>query len=914
MRFTCRLKRVVPALLAYLAVSSGVLYLFFWSELEEIRKGSRWLRSVSMKRRNADHRRIVFPEIPQALPPSDRRISSVSCSFSSRTCFVQNLYFFNGEFHAYVGEKAKVDEIRNFKAYTGIGFGTSFVEVKVVDSSKDVNIVNASGKSTGASSAGNLTAQVASASNSLPRHSGMTIPLYVHPKMPPEADQLPPDLGHHFEPVAFFSVLWKNLFRTIYAGIGSWLTMIEYKVFFPDHHRLTLIDKNPKPSDFVHTLEAVSPYPVRWLEDLSPGLYKAAVFGISRNVLVAELDLELKSEGRFEKRALAFRAFCDKLKNNLLQKKALKEYKSSQLPQAGRSQRSSTRPRVTLVLRTGKTRRVLNEKDIIAALKTLPIDLAVHQFDGLALEEQLAIIDETDVLVSMHGAALTHLLFLRPETYLVELFPYAFRKIIYQNLAKIMKVKYACWQNTKEIDTVFNWASVEANRYTDVSKGFITRQFIDWRNMDSKNYWRNQDTYVDSTEFGHVISSVLADMKGPAHNKFLIYQPWEQFNNQVLGLKSACATAKILNRTLVLPRVGYRYEVLDDIEEYPVAGYMWKPFERYFDLASALRYPCSTITFDNFLSLRAGRSIGTLRYHHLGNQTSQKQFIAYYKQEVRIPFDTVVWDKVYYQLSKRDILRVHGGDSSEVLALGTMFWYHDFGMKQTYPLDHFYNFMKDPIYRGITAALDVHQRYIRMADYLMETRIRNGTHRFVASIHWRRGDYFQKCEGVKRDWEQKLGREVQWTDREVQRCWQNPSTIINALNKLVPNVKKRDVIFVATNSNSWQDWNELVKLATRAGWKTVVSQQQLVPWSGGNKNVSTLEIMLDEKRRARKVVPKEWRIGLDEVQSQMDPIDLLILDQQLCMKADIFVGNLYSSASRRIIEGRILAGKSWNVF
>ncbi|KAI8814387.1 hypothetical protein BJ742DRAFT_261793 [Cladochytrium replicatum] len=47
------------------------------------------------------------------------------------------------------------------------------------------------------------------------------------------------------------------------------------RVFFPGHHRLTLIDKNAKPTDFFHTLEAVSHYPVRWLEDLSPGLYNA---------------------------------------------------------------------------------------------------------------------------------------------------------------------------------------------------------------------------------------------------------------------------------------------------------------------------------------------------------------------------------------------------------------------------------------------------------------------------------------------------------------------------------------------------------------------------------------------------------------------------------------------------------------
>ncbi|KAI8814388.1 hypothetical protein BJ742DRAFT_766189 [Cladochytrium replicatum] len=271
-------------------------------------------------------------------------------------------------------------------------------------------------------------------------------------------------------------------------------------------------------------------------------------------------------------------------------------------------------------------------------------------------------------------------------------------------------------------------------------------------------------------------------MKDPAQNKFLIYQPREPVQ-QVLGITSACATLKILNCTLVLPRVGYRDELLDDVEEYPVAGYMWKPFERYFDPAAAPCYPCSTITLDNFLSLRAARSLGTL------------------------------WTR----------------------------------------------------FTGVSpAALDEHQRYIRVADYLMETRIRNLFGAKVGSG--------SAVDGSR-------SAEVLAASVHDHQC----------PDKQISNVKKRDVIFVATNSNRRLNWQELVRLAIRARWKTVVNQQQLVPWSGGNNNISTLEIMLDEKRTARKLVPKEWRIGLDEVQSQMGPIYLLILDQHLFRKADAFM-------------------------
>jgi hypothetical protein len=40
--------------------------------------------------------------------------------------------------------------------------------------------------------------------------------------------------------------------------------------------------------------------------------------------------------------------------------------------------------------------------------------------------------------------------------------------------------------------------------------------------------------------------------------KFLLFMPWEQLNNQFIAFKSVCAVAAILNRTLVLPHVGFR--------------------------------------------------------------------------------------------------------------------------------------------------------------------------------------------------------------------------------------------------------------------------------------------------------------------------------------------------------------------
>ncbi|KAI8806417.1 hypothetical protein BJ742DRAFT_816769 [Cladochytrium replicatum] len=734
--------------------------------------------------------------------------------------------------------------------------------------------------------------------------------------MPPDAQQLPPDIKLHREPVVFFSVLWKNLFRTIYAGIGAWFTLMEYNVFFPDHHQMVLIDNDPKPTDFIRTLEAVSPYPVRWLEDFQPGVYKAAVFGISRDVIVAEIDYETDNQRPFDNRALAARLFCEKLKYQLLNSFTLNKQSSSgplKLWSTPGASGETPRPRVTLVLRAGKTRKVLNEDEMIATLKLFPVDVVVHQFDGLGLEEQVSIVENTDVLISMHGAALTHLMFLKPGSYVIELFPFGFRKIIYQNFAKMLKIKYASWQNTKEVDSVFNWESVEAHRYTAEPKDIITKNWVDWRNMDSKNYWRNQDTYVNAVEFGYVLSSVLSDIKGSV--KYLIYQPSGTFSSQVLGWKSACAAAIFLNRTLVLPKVGYTSKVVQNFDNRPVMSSMWKPFERYFDLAGAPLFPCATITLDNFVSLQVGSSLGKIRYHLLPEPSSKDQFISYYKNEVQLPYNGIIWDRSYNQLSKTELLNLHGTDTSDVLALGSMFHFYDFGFRRENLLEDYHDYLGDPIYREITAALSFHQRYSRIADFLIN-KIRDGKDQFVVSVYWQRGKSRQQCLSMKQYLEQKLNRKLKWDDVEVQKCLQTPYKIVSTINEQVPDIDKRDAVYISAQSVSSNEWEEIELMAAQSGWKRVLNRNSLVPWSAGyeNKRKLALEVLLNEKQHSRPVVPKEWRLDFDEVQRQMDPIDQLILDMQLCIRADMFIGNMYSTATQLIIDGRTLGGKAWHVF
>lgn len=74
-------------------------------------------------------------------------------------------------------------------------------------------------------------------------------------------------------------------------------------------------------------------------------------------------------------------------------------------------------------------------------------EIRTADFATLTLREQIRIAAESDVLVGVHGAGLTHVLWMRPGTKLVEIIPPATERACFGNLAAWVGVRHATWQD-----------------------------------------------------------------------------------------------------------------------------------------------------------------------------------------------------------------------------------------------------------------------------------------------------------------------------------------------------------------------------------------------------------------------------------------------------------------------------------
>ncbi|KND86997.1 6-hydroxy-D-nicotine oxidase [Tolypocladium ophioglossoides CBS 100239] len=98
---------------------------------------------------------------------------------------------------------------------------------------------------------------------------------------------------------------------------------------------------------------------------------------------------------------------------------------------------------VTYIQRTN-TRKLIDEAGHMEALrKQVPhMKLNVVDFALLSFRQQLKVVRETDLLVGVHGAGLTHLMFLPPGSAVIEILPEGFQHKGFRNLAQMLGIGF----------------------------------------------------------------------------------------------------------------------------------------------------------------------------------------------------------------------------------------------------------------------------------------------------------------------------------------------------------------------------------------------------------------------------------------------------------------------------------------
>ena len=92
------------------------------------------------------------------------------------------------------------------------------------------------------------------------------------------------------------------------------------------------------------------------------------------------------------------------------------------------------------------------EKKLLASIQAMRnVSLRVEDFARLSFKEQINVIGNTDVLISVHGNGLSHVLFLPPASKVIEIFPPSAHTVDYRNFAEARGLDYTCIMSDRGI-------------------------------------------------------------------------------------------------------------------------------------------------------------------------------------------------------------------------------------------------------------------------------------------------------------------------------------------------------------------------------------------------------------------------------------------------------------------------------
>ncbi|KAL2759993.1 glycosyltransferase family 61 protein, partial [Sodiomyces alcalophilus JCM 7366] len=158
--------------------------------------------------------------------------------------------------------------------------------------------------------------------------------------------------------------------------------------------------------------------------------------------------------------------------------------------------RGGEEPIVVTLIDRRQTRRLRNQASLLAALEKRGLHVRVQAVDFAALSfpDQVRLARETDVLVGVHGAGLTHILFMRRGAgAVVEIQPDGLDQKGYRNVANLLDLGYFRTHGEgREMDR-----GVEGQGYDNATNASMVLKKRDWHFMDVEV---EEERFVDIVE------------------------------------------------------------------------------------------------------------------------------------------------------------------------------------------------------------------------------------------------------------------------------------------------------------------------------------------------------------------------------------------------------------------------------
>lgn len=356
-----------------------------------------------------------------------------------------------------------------------------------------------------------------------------------------------------------FSIMWNNIFRTFYALAGAYSAIKGCNTNTKAGNLLVLLHDAKMPQ-FGFLVERVLGVRPQLLSDTpGPILVRNLVVGTDKNMLVEELQ---EDPNVFSSNAKGKSNYLE-IANSLRHRSAMQKKTTANI----------------VIVKRSHTRILLNQEDIVKEFQSInSINLTVVAFENLGFDETIDLISATDILVAVHGAALSNMILLQPGSFILELFPHYFHKDIYRNFAKILDLNYISLQSSEIKGSIELQSGALAKNILGQTRSLEESILIpfDWRNRTLRNIFRDQNIMMDINLLTQSVNLALDVLRGNTL-RFLMIIPENQSSvaRQVFSICDGCQIAKMLNRTLILPFLLVDgKERLIDVEDYFQIAYV----------------------------------------------------------------------------------------------------------------------------------------------------------------------------------------------------------------------------------------------------------------------------------------------------------------------------------------------------